>query len=299
MTAAQPADTSLGAALSLVGLVALVAAPAAALAPKVVAWLPRFRAGAAQASPAPVDDRSGRVDVEVDGVVAAPGDQPAPADTAGPPAAPRVAQPYVPPPPPPPTTTDPAAVDWDRLAASRGLSGWCALTAAVSAGAVAWVLGPDPSLPAWTALCVVGTWLAWIDWRTRLLPKRLVIPAYVLVGLLLLLGGVGSGEAGSLGRALVGWVATFGVYWVLWLIHPRGLGYGDVRLSGLLGLALGWIGWPALLAGTYAGFLLGAVIGGVLSLARVVDRHGYPFGPFMLAGAWLGAVTSPLTAGWF
>jgi leader peptidase (prepilin peptidase)/N-methyltransferase len=63
-------------------------------------------------------------------------------------------------------------------------------------------------------------------------------------------------------------------------------------------MTLGWIGWSALVVGAYAGFLLGAVIGGLLALAKVVDRRGYPFGPFMLAGAWLGAVTSPLTAGW-
>jgi leader peptidase (prepilin peptidase)/N-methyltransferase len=190
-------------------------------------------------------------------------------------------------------------VDWSELAAARGLAGWCALTAALAAGSVAWVLGDDPSLPAWIVLCVVGTWLAYIDWRTRLLPRRLVLPTYVVVGVALLVGALASGDTNALVRAGGGWLATFGVYAVLWLIHPRGLGYGDVRLSGVLGMTLGWIGWSALLVGAYAGFLLGAVIGGLLALARVVDRGGYPFGPFMLAGAWLGAVTSPMTVGWF
>lgn len=195
--------------------------------------------------------------------------------------------------------TSPTSVDWPALARTRGLAGWSAGVAGVAAGGVALVLGLDPSLPAWTALAVVGTWLAWIDWRTRLLPKRLVIPAYLVVGSALLVAGLLSGDRAALVRAAVGWIATFGVYALLWLVHPRGLGYGDVRLSGVLGMALGWIGWSALVVGAYAGFLLGAVLGGLLALARIVDRRGYPFGPFMLLGAWLGAVTSPWTVGWF
>jgi leader peptidase (prepilin peptidase)/N-methyltransferase len=231
-------------------------------------------------APVQLDERSGRVDVEVD---APPSDAAMTRGEAAP-----VRSPVV----------DRDPVDWPALAATRGLAGWCALTAALAAGSVAWVLGDDPSLPAWTALCVVGTWLAYIDWRTRLLPKRLVLPTYGVIGVALLVAGLVSGDTDALVRAGVGWLATFAVYALLWLLHPRGLGYGDVRLSGVLGMTLGWIGWSALVVGAYAGFLLGAVIGGLLALAKVVDRRGYPFGPFMLAGAWLGAVTSPLTAGW-
>ena len=57
---------------------------------------------------------------------------------------------------------------------------------------------------------------------------------------------------------------------------PARLGYGDVRLSGVLGIALGYLGWGPLLVGVYAGFLLGGVGGGLLSVLRVVDRKAYP-----------------------
>ena len=60
------------------------------------------------------------------------------------------------------------------------------------------------------------------------------------------------------------------------------------RLSGPLGLALGWLGWGQVLVGLYAGFLLGGVLGGLLALARIVERKGFPFGPFMLLGALTG-----------
>ena len=278
MTPPGSPDTPWALALTVVALASGVAALTAALAPRVIAALPPVEP---EPRPDELEDRSGRADPE-----------PLAAEMA----ATRRATSSVPAAFP---VVDRERVDWPGLAAARGLAGWCALIAALAAGSVAWVLGDDPSLPAWVVLCVVGTWLAYIDWRTRLLPKRLVLPTYVVVGLALLVGALVSGDTDALVRAGGGWLATFGVYAMLWLIHPRGLGYGDVRLSGVLGMTLGWIGWSALLVGAYAGFLLGAVIGGLLAIARVVDRGGYPFGPFMLAGAWLGAVTSPMTVGWF
>ena len=56
----------------------------------------------------------------------------------------------------------------------------------------------------------------------------------------------------------------------------------------LLGIALGWVGWGPVLVGVYAGFLLGGVLGGLLSVLRIVERKGFPFGPFMLLGALVG-----------
>ena len=74
------------------------------------------------------------------------------------------------------------------------------------------------------------------------------------------------------------------MFFVLWFVYPRGLGYGDVRLSGVLGLALGWVGWAELLLGIWDGLLLGGVVGGLLALRDPAQRP-IPFGPFMLLGA--------------
>jgi len=279
---------------------ALVAAVLASLAPRVVAGLPpsdeppdeppHERAGDPRSLPGESFGPSVDVFTDADGDVVTAAD-PGAHPTGTSPEVVGAARPAAP-------AGAAAPVDWPTLARTRGLGGWSAAVAATAAGTVALVLGPDPAVPAWTALAVVGTWLGWIDWRTRLLPKRLVIPAYLVVGVSLLVAGL-SHDRDALVRSAYGWIGTFGVYALLWLVYPRGLGYGDVRLSGVLGMALGWIGWSALVVGTYAGFLLGAVIGGLLAMARVVDRRGYPFGPFMLLGAWLGAVTSPWTLGWF
>jgi leader peptidase (prepilin peptidase)/N-methyltransferase len=66
------------------------------------------------------------------------------------------------------------------------------------------------------------------------------------------------------------------------------MGFGDVKLAGVLGLVLGWLGWGELVVGGFLGFLLGAVLGGVLMVARRAGRKTkIPFGPFMLLGALL------------
>jgi leader peptidase (prepilin peptidase)/N-methyltransferase len=59
------------------------------------------------------------------------------------------------------------------------------------------------------------------------------------------------------------------------------------------------LGWAELVVGMYAGFLLGAVVGGGLALLRVVDRKRYAFGPFMLVGALMGALWGDAVARWY
>jgi leader peptidase (prepilin peptidase)/N-methyltransferase len=168
---------------------------------------------------------------------------------------------------------------------------WCGATAAVSGGLLGWALGNSPALVAWLILAVVGAVLGYIDTRTRYLPSAIIWPSYLVVGLALVVGTAVSGEWGSLRRAAIAGVIGFGAFYVLWYVFPRGVGFGDVRLSGLLSIALGWLGWGELVTGMYGGFFLGAVIGIVLTLAKVFKRKQlFPFGPFMLVGALIGVL---------
>lgn len=187
------------------------------------------------------------------------------------------------------------------LAARPGLSSRAAVVAGVSCGLLTWQLArSDPAaLPMWIYLGVVGVVLGYVDWRTRLLPTRLVAPSYAVVAVLAVLASVLSGDYGSLGRAAAGWAIAGGLFFILWFVYPKGMGYGDVRLSGVLGIALGWLGWAELLVGVYAGFLLGAVGGSLLALLRIVDRRRYPFGPFMLVGALVGVLIGPAIGAWY
>ncbi len=174
-----------------------------------------------------------------------------------------------------------------------------AVAGAIVGALVGWRLAESPALAAWLYLGAVGVVLSYVDARTRLLPTRLIAPSYAVLAALVCLAAVADGDLKGPVRSGLGWLAMGGFYVVLWVVYPRGLGYGDVRLSGLLGIGLGYVGWPALLTGLYAGFLLGGVGGALLAVLGVVDRKRLPFGPFMLLGALVGIVWGPAVADWY
>jgi leader peptidase (prepilin peptidase)/N-methyltransferase len=191
---------------------------------------------------------------------------------------------------PEPDEPEEAKEPYTTIAVRPGLRWRAAVAAGLAGGVVGAGVGLDWPLLHLAALVPIGVALAVVDWRTRLLPTRVVAPSYALVVTGVLVTWIATRETDDLLRAGWGWLGAGGLYWLLWRIHPRGMGYGDVRLSGVLGLALGQLGWGPLLIGVYAGFLLGGVLGGLLSLTRVVERKAYPFGPFMLAGALVGVL---------
>ena len=175
--------------------------------------------------------------------------------------------------------------------AGRRAAYWCGLLAAVSGGLLGWVLGTTAVLVAWLLLAVAGAVLGYIDARTRYLPSAIIWPSYLVIGLALLGAAVVSGEWACFRRALLAGVIGFAVFYVLWFVFPRGVGFGDVRLSGLLGMALGWLGWGEFITGLYGGFFLGAIVGIALIVGKVMTRKQMvPFGPFMLIGALAGVV---------
>jgi leader peptidase (prepilin peptidase)/N-methyltransferase len=160
-------------------------------------------------------------------------------------------------------------------------------------------VGWTPALTFLLYLAVVGVALAVVDWHTRLLPTKVIAPSYFAVAALAAGSAWVEQDLGALITAGLGWLVAGGSFFVLWFIYPRGMGYGDVRLSGVLGIALGYLGWAELLTGIYAGFVVGGLGGLLLSLLRVVDRKAYPFGPFMLIGAVLGVLLGPAVAAWY
>ncbi|NIK58721.1 A24 family peptidase [Kribbella shirazensis] len=175
--------------------------------------------------------------------------------------------------------------------AGRRAAYWCGGLAAFAGGLLGWLIGLAAVLPAWLVLAVVGAVLGYIDARSRYLPSVIIWPTYVVVGAGLVAAAIATGEWGSLRRAVIAGAIGFAVFYVLWFAFPRGVGFGDVRLSGLLGGALGWLGWGEFVSGLYGGFFLGALVGIVLIASRVMTRKQMvPFGPFMLAGALAGVV---------
>ena len=164
------------------------------------------------------------------------------------------------------------------------------LTAAVFV-VMALRIGADWALPAYLYLAAVGVALAVIDLDHRRLPDALTLPSYVVVAALLGLAALLGSDSGDLLRALLGGAAMYAVYLVLCFAYPAGMGFGDVKLAGVLGMATGWLGWGSWGVGLFLGFLLGGIFG----IALVVRGRGgrktaVPFGPFMLAGALLAVL---------
>ena len=149
-------------------------------------------------------------------------------------------------------------------------------------------LGLDPVLPAYLYLAAVGLALALIDIDVKRLPDVLTLPSYAVLLGLLALGTVLGSDSGHLVRALLGGVAMFAFYFALCLAYPAGMGFGDVKLAGVLGMATAWFGWGAWALGLFAGFLLGGVWGiGLILLRKGGRKSKVPFGPFMLLGVLL------------
>lgn len=151
--------------------------------------------------------------------------------------------------------------------------------------------GLDWVLPAYLYFGAVGVALALIDLDVHRLPDALTLPSYPVLGALLLLPTVADGLWGDFLRAWLAAAALFAFYFVLVLVYPSGMGFGDVKLAGVLGLVLGWLSWGVLVVGGFLGFLLGALVGGTLMVTRRAGRKSkIPFGPFMLVGAWLAVL---------
>jgi leader peptidase (prepilin peptidase) / N-methyltransferase len=147
--------------------------------------------------------------------------------------------------------------------------------------------GFSPVLPAFWLLAALAVVLAVIDVRHRRLPDRLTLPAYPAAAALFGAGALAvPGGARHFLSALAGMAAAWLFFALLAVAHPAGLGWGDVKLSGVLGLYLGWLGAPALLAGLLGAFVLAALTGlGLIVAGKATRKSQIPFGPFMLASA--------------
>jgi leader peptidase (prepilin peptidase)/N-methyltransferase len=168
-------------------------------------------------------------------------------------------------------------------------------TTAILLGALAARIHPGLVLAAacWLAICAVP--LAFIDAAVHRLPDALTAPAYAGTAAVLLLAAATSGQWHHLLRAGLGGLALAGFYLALVLIDPSGMGMGDAKASASVGTLLAWLSWGTLMTGAFAGFVLGGCYGiGLLTLRGATGRQHIPFGPFMIAGAFLAVLARPL-----
>ena len=153
-------------------------------------------------------------------------------------------------------------------------------------GAVGARFSDSWALPAYLVLTAALIAISAIDLELSIIPNRIVYPAAIAGLVLLAFASALEHDWSAFVRAVLGACVAFAFFFTLHVAVPRGMGFGDVRLSFLLGLFLGWLGWFELTGGLFAGFMYGAVIGIVLIAVGARSRRQHiPFGPFLAAGA--------------
>jgi leader peptidase (prepilin peptidase)/N-methyltransferase len=146
-------------------------------------------------------------------------------------------------------------------------------------------------LVAYLYLAAISVALAFIDIEHHRLPNAIVLPAYAVGAVLLGTASLLVGDYGALARAGIGLAAMGVAYFAIMLLWKGGMGFGDVKLAGVLGLFLGWSGWGSLVVGSLIAFFLGGIFGVVLiALRKSTRKSGIPFGPWMVLGAWIGVL---------
>lgn len=150
-----------------------------------------------------------------------------------------------------------------------------------------------PALPAYLFFAAIGIALAMIDIDVHRLPSAIVLPAYPILALALTIAAVVLDDPAALLRTAICGMALFLFYFILNFAYPKGMGFGDVRLSGIIGGMLGFVSYPAALAGAFASFVIGGVFGVAVIAARRGSRKSHiPFGPFMLLGTLVAILAS-------
>jgi leader peptidase (prepilin peptidase)/N-methyltransferase len=186
----------------------------------------------------------------------------------------------------------------ERWSARRGVT--IALVTAAIFGLLAARFGPAAELPAYLSLGAAGVALAVIDLDCHRLPNSLTVPSYAIGISLLGVAALSRRDGGALLRAIAAMAVLFAVFYLLALLHPRGMGFGDVKLAGVLGLYLGWLGWAHVLLGAFLAFLLSAVSGlALIATGRATLKSALPFGPFLLAGALIAVLWGDPLADWY
>jgi len=131
--------------------------------------------------------------------------------------------------------------------------------------------------------------LALIDIDIHKLPNAIVFPSYLVATALFTAASFAYGDFSALLRAGITMAAFYVAYFLMAFSYPGGMGMGDVKLAGVVGIYLGWVGLGAALVGGFAAFVMAGIYALVLILMKRANRKsGIPFGPWMLAGAWLG-----------
>lgn len=174
---------------------------------------------------------------------------------------------------------------------SPGPRWWLLPVTAASVTAVVALAGrPNWGWVTVVPLALAGPWLAAVDLDVCRIPNRVLTPVAALTMMALTALAALRSSPGVVATGLIGGLVAGGVFAAIHFLTRGGIGFGDVKLAAVIGLALAAHGlstvWVALLAGS--------IIGAAWGLINA-QKGGFAYGPWLLSGAWLAAIIGALT----
>ncbi len=158
------------------------------------------------------------------------------------------------------------------------------------AGACAVVLDPPSSAVVGALGCAVLVAVSVVDLESRRVPNRIIVPALVVA--LVVRTALDPSPRWIGGAAVAG-----GGLLVLAIIHPAGLGMGDVKLGAFLGAWLAWHAVLAIVLGTFAAFI--PALGILAVRGRAARKVGLPFAPFLALGGVIALLAGHDVMHWY
>lgn len=160
--------------------------------------------------------------------------------------------------------------------------------------------GYAAELPAFAVFFAVLLALSAVDLERFLLPNKILYPGLFVTAALLVGAAAFDDRWGDLRSAVVGGLVGFGLLYLIHLVAPRGMGFGDVRLAGLIGFNVGWLSIGHVFVALFLGFLVASVVSVALIASKRRSRKDrIPFGPFLAAGAVLAVLVGQPLLNWY
>lgn len=172
-----------------------------------------------------------------------------------------------------------------------------AVVTAVVLGVLSARFGADVALAAYAVFGVALVAVSAVDIERYIIPNRMIYPALAVVGPLLVLSSGVDHRWASLARAAIAGAVGFGAMLAVHVAYPKGMGFGDVRLAGLVAFAAGWLGLGHAFVAFFVAFVSAAVVGIAVMVATGQGRRTrLYFGPFLALGGFVAVVWGgPLT----
>ena len=160
--------------------------------------------------------------------------------------------------------------------------------AAVGMGVTTAAVGWNWLLPAHLVFIAVTTVLVVTDLDAKLLPNRVLYPGTIVITVLLAAGAVAEDSLTSFWNGLIAGAVYFGILFLIGVLNPRGMGFGDVKMAFVIGLVLGFWDWRVLAqALIFTGLIGGIPALFLLAFKKVSKDYEIPYGPAMILGAWI------------